>query len=172
MLKEHLLSRHLDLELHKPVLNEQECVATFYLWNLSGCMVGFQQYRPGASKQRQNHARESRYFTYRSQPTHAVWGVESLHLTPDLVFLTEGVFDAARLTKLGVSALAVLSNNPSPDLKNWLSFLNRTVVAVCDNDAAGRALAKFGTHAEFTQDKDLGDSTNEYVAALVAKYRN
>lgn len=145
-------------------------MATFYLWNLSGCLVGFQQYRPNGEKKKQNSARDGRYFTYRSQPTHAVWGVESLHLSPNVVFLTEGVFDAARLTNLGYSALAVLSNNPSADLKNWLSMLNRHVVAVCDSDSAGRKLAKFGMTAVFTEEKDLGDSSDEYVQQLVARF--
>lgn len=93
-----------------------------------------------------------------------------MHLTPGVVFLTEGLFDAARLTELGYSALAALSNNPTRDFRNWLSLLNRPVVAVCDNDKAGRQLAKFGDYAEFTSEKDLGDSTTEEVLNLVNKY--
>ena len=167
---EHLRDRHLDLELHRPVVDEVNRVATFYLYNLSGQLVGFQQYRPEGEKKRQNHAREGRYYTYRKQPTLAFWGVESLHLSPNVVFLTEGVFDAARLTEQGYSALAVLSNNPSPDLRNWLTMLNRKVVAVCDNDDAGRKLAKFGDCCVFTTDKDLGDSSDEYVKNLLESY--
>ena len=169
-LVEHLKSRHLRMDLHKPVLDHVEGVVTFYLWNLSGQLVGFQQYRPFASKTPSNHPRESRYFTYRKQPTLAVWGVESLHLSPEVVFLTEGVFDACRLTELGFSALAVLSNDPSPDLKNWLKSLNRTIVVVADNDAAGRKLAKFGDRVVFCEDKDLGESTHEFVDSLVAEF--
>jgi len=170
MLKEHLLSRHLDLALHRPMLDEAEGVATFYLYNLSGQLVGYQQYRPWAEKKPFNHPKLSKYYTYRKQPTLAVWGVESLHLTPSVVFLTEGLFDAARLTSRGYSALAVLSNDPTPDLRNWLTSLNRRVVAVCDSDNAGKKLAKFGDVAVFTTDKDLGDSTDEYVTALLATY--
>lgn len=170
MLAKHLKSRHLNLELHRPMLDEVEQVATFYLWNLSGQLVGYQQYRPNGEKKAQNSPREGKYFTYKKQPTLAVWGVESLHLTPDVVFLTEGVFDAARLTDRGYSALAVLSNNPSPDLANWLACLNRRVVAVCDDDAAGRKLAKFGHTALFMQAKDLGDSSDEDVTELLANF--
>ena len=170
MLKTHLLSRHLDLDLHQPMLDEENQVATFYLWNLSGQLVGYQQYRPAGEKKPNNNPKLGKYFTYSKQPTMAVWGVESLHLTPNVVFLTEGVFDAARLTARGFSALAVLSNNPTPDLKNWLRCLNRRVVAVCDNDTAGKRLAKFGDVAVFTDDHDLGDSTDEYVSWLVRTY--
>ena len=167
---EHLKGRHVDLNLHRPWIDEDERVAVFYLYNLSGSIIGYQQYRPDADKMKDNHPKEGRYFTYRKQPTLAVWGVESLHLTPHVVFLTEGVFDAARLTERGYSALAALTNNPTKDLRNWLSMLNRKVVAVCDNDAAGRRLAKFGDVAVFTEDKDLGEADDEYVTRLLNEH--
>ena len=167
---EHLKDRHVDLNLHRPWIDEDERVAVFYLYNLSGSIIGYQQYRPDADKMKDNHPKEGRYFTYRKQPTLAVWGVESLHLTPHVVFLTEGVFDAARLTERGYSALAALTNNPTKDLRNWLSMLNRKVVAVCDNDAAGRRLAKFGDVAVFTEDKDLGEADDEFVTRLLETY--
>ena len=167
---EHLKDRHLNVELHRPFVDEVERVATFLLWNLSGQCVGFQQYRPEGEKKPQNNPKQGKYYTFRKQPTLSVWGVESLHLTPHVVFLTEGVFDAARLTERGYSAIAVLSNNPTPDLKNWLMCLNRKVVAVCDNDTAGRRLARFGDQCVFTTDKDLGDSSDEYVTELLETY--
>lgn len=167
---EHLKDRHLNLELHRPMVDEVERVATFFLYNLSGQVVGYQQYRPEGEKKPQNNPKQGKYFTYRKQPTLAVWGVESLHLSPNVVFLTEGVFDACRLTEKGYSALAVLSNNTGKDLSNWLSMLNRKVVAVCDNDDAGRKLAKFGDVAVFCEDHDLGDSSDEFVNSLVLKF--
>ena len=169
MLKTHLRGRHLDLELHRPMLDEVEQVATFYLWNLSGQLVGYQQYRPLGEKKPQNNPRQGKYFTYNHQPTLAVWGVETLHLTPHVLFLTEGVFDAARLTERGYSAVAALANNPL-GLESWLGCLNRRVVAVCDNDVAGRKLAKFGHQAVFTEEHDLGDSSAEYVTNLLRMY--
>lgn len=169
-LLEHLKDRHLDLEVHNPVLDHKNNLVTFYLYNLSGCIVGYQQYRPNASKEAKNNPREGRYFTYRKQPTLALFGVESLHLTPHVVFLVEGVFDAARLTELGVSALAVLSNDPTPQLHEFLRCLNRRVVVVADNDTAGRRLAKFGHEVVFCDDKDLGDSSPEFVQELVTRF--
>ena len=166
----HLKERHLDVNLHRPMVDEVERVATFYLYNLSGQLVGYQQYRPEGEKKPQNNPKEGKYFTYRKQPTLSVWGVESLDLSPHVVFVCEGLFDAARLTERGFSALAVLSNNPTPDLRNWLTMLNRKVVAVCDNDAAGRKLAKFGDVVLFTDEKDLGDSSDEYVTKVLQTY--
>jgi hypothetical protein len=170
MLKTHLKQRHLDLELHRPVLDDEAGVATFYLWNLSEQLIGYQQYRPSGDKKKCNDRVLGKYYTYKDLPTVVVWGVESLHLTPHVVFITEGVFDAARLTELGFSAIAVLGNSSGKDLSNWLALLNRKVVAVCDNDAAGRKLAAFGDVVVFTEDKDLGDSSDEFVSNLLATY--
>jgi Toprim-like len=167
---QHLRERHLDVDLHRPVIDEVEGVATLFLWNLSGMLVGYQQYRPNASKAPNNDVRLGRYFTRVKQPTIAVWGVESLDLTPHVVFVTEGVFDAARITERGHSAIAVLSNDPKRELRNWLKSLARKVVVVCDNDSAGRRLAKFGDVVAFTEEKDLGDSSEEFVTTLLEKY--
>ena len=169
-LLQHLKSRHLDVALHRPMLDEENRVATFFLYNLSGQLVGYQQYKPEGSKKTNNDPKDGKYFTYRDKTTVAVWGVETLHLTPNLLFVTEGVFDACRLTELGYSAVAVLTNNPTSDFRNWLRALNRKVVVVADNDNAGKKLAKFGDYVEFTTDHDLGDSSEEFVRQLVSKY--
>jgi DNA primase len=167
---EHLKARHLDLNLHRPVVDEVDRIATFFLYNLSGQVVGYQQYRPEGEKKPQNNPKEGKYFTYSRKDTHGVWGLESLALDSNVLFLNEGVFDACRLTKLGAPALAVLTNNPSPDFRNWLFMLNKKVVAVCDNDNAGKKLAKFGHEAVFTEDSDLGDAPESYVKQLLVRY--
>jgi DNA primase len=167
---EHLKRRHMNLELHRPIVDEEERVATFYLYTVTGKFVGYQQYRPDSDKTKNNHPKEARYFTYRKQPALAVWGVESLHLSPNVVFLTEGIFDACRFTEIGYSAVASLTNNPQADLKNWLRMLHRRVVAVCDNDTAGKRLAKFGHQAVFTEQKDLGDESEDFVLNLIKNY--
>lgn len=170
---DYVRRRHVDLDLHKPVLDEVERTVTYFLWNLSGRLVGYQQNRPDAAKSPQKLGPKfARYFTYRKQPTLGVWGVESLFLQEGPVFLCEGVYDAARLTKRGASALAACSNDPAKDLRNWLSCLRRPVVAVCDNDAAGRKLAKFGDYVEVAPNgDDLGAAPEEYVSYLLGKYQ-
>lgn len=170
---EYLQSRHVNLSLHRPVVDEEERVATFFLYNCSGQLVGYQQHRPDAPKTPQKHGPKlARYFTYRKQPTHSLWGLESLYQSNGVVFLTEGLFDAARLTEKGQSALACLCNNPQRDLKNWLDSLARPVVVVADNDKAGKALAKFGNFCEVCPEpgSDLSDSSEDFVNWLVQKY--
>lgn len=170
-LKEHLRQRHLNLDLHRPFLDEELNIATFYCWNLSEQLVGYQQYNPNGDKKIFNSKLEGKYYTYRKLPTVVVWGVESLYQSNGVVFLTEGVFDACRMTSLGHSALASLANNPPKDYRNWLDMLNRPVVAVCDNDDAGRKLAKFGDYVEVVPNgKDLGEAPDDYVTYLLNKY--
>lgn len=170
-LKEHLKQRHFNLGLHRPFLDEESGVATFHCWNLSGQLVGYQQYNPRGDKKVFNDKMGGKYYTYRKLPTVVVWGVESLYQSNGVVYLTEGVFDACRMTNLGCSALATLCNNPPKDYRNWLRMLNRPVVAVCDNDDAGRKLAKFGDYVEVVPDgKDLGEASNAYVKYLLEKY--
>ena len=165
---EHLKSRHVDFSLHKFHLDYP--LAYFYLTNLSGQLVGYQQYNFLADKTRRNDPREGRYYTYKSEGTLVVFGVETLHLTPGLVFLVEGMFDAARLSSRGFSALAVLSNNPTQDLKGFLKCLNRKVVVVYDNDSAGKKLAAFGNEAVCLDSKDVGDASEEELDQLLRKY--
>ena len=160
----------MDFDLHCPMIDEVDRVATFYLWNLSGQLVGYQQYRPESSKKNKNNPRDGKYFTYRKQPTIGVWGIESLHLSKNILFITEGIFDACRITQLGYSAIAVLSCDQKKEFRNWLTMLNRRIIAVCDDDKSGKKLAKFGDVAITTTEHDLGDSTEEFVTELIKKF--
>ena len=172
-IKTHLKQRHLDLELHRPILDEELNIATFLLYNLSGQLVGYQQYQPKGCKKVFNCPKKGKYYTYRNktQPTIAIWGLESYYISDGPIFLTEGIFDACRMTEVGQSAFATLANNPPKDYKNWLEMLNRPIIVVCDNDDAGRKLAKFGDYVEVVpDDKDLGEAPDDYVQFLVNKY--
>jgi len=166
----HLKDRHMDVELHRPVIDEDNRLATFFLWNLSGQMVGYHQYRPDSSKKAANSPKEGRYFTLKRNMTHAVWGIESLSLSSKCLFLTEGIFDAARLTKRGVSSIAVLCNNPGKDFRNWLFALGKKVIAVTDSDKAGEMLASYSCYNYRVKSKDLGDSSEDEVTHLINKY--
>lgn len=172
-IERHLKDRFLDINIHKPLLDKDLNIATFYCWNLSGELLGYQQYNPNGDRKIFNSKEGGRYYTYRNKhyPTVIFWGVESLSLNTGPIFLTEGIFDAARMTNRGQSALAAMTNNPPKDYKNWLLCLNRPIVAICDNDTAGKRLAKFGHFSETVPDgKDLGESSEDYVSFLIDKY--
>lgn len=165
----HLHSRYLNTKLHKVWVNEQEGVATFPIWNLSGQLLGYQAYSPDKDKTAQNDPRYGRYFTRLKDGKVGVWGLESWSLSNTL-YVTEGIFDAARITYFGYSAIAVFGNALSHSCEKWLWLVkqNRPVVTICDNDEAGKKLQKYG-HKSHTvmKYKDLGEADQTYVKALL-----
>lgn len=168
---EHLRVRHMNLDLHRVWIDELEGVATFPLWNLSGQLSGYQQYRPNGDKKAFNHPKDGKYFTYRKNLIIGVWGLESWSLSNTL-FITEGIFDACRLTNRGASAIALASNDPDKSTSKWLWTVKqfRKVVAVCDNDAAGIKLTKHAHEYIITKEHDLGDSSEDYVTKVLKMY--
>jgi hypothetical protein len=168
----HLSGRCLDPSKYSGVAVDVDSV-TFPLWNLSGQMVGYQVYKPNAEKNHQLAPRDQRYFTYVTraggkEPALAVWGIETVSSNKPL-YLVEGVFDACKLHNLGLSAVAVLSCDPK-HLKSWLATLPQKKVAVCEGDAAGRKLAKFGNSAVFLPEgKDVGSLNDEELATYFSK---
>jgi hypothetical protein len=168
---DHLKERHLNLELHRPIIDTELSVATFLFYNFSHQIVGYQQYNPNGDRKIFNTKLGGKYYTYRKQPTVSVWGLESYYICDGPIFITEGIFDAARLTTHNQTAFAVCSNNPPKDYKNWFKCLSRSVIAICDNDSAGQELAKFGNYYEIVPDKkDLGESSEDYIQFLIARY--
>lgn len=165
-LKTHLASRHFDLETHTAWLDDT--LATFPLWNLSGQLVGYQHYRPGASKEPNNDAREGRYFTRLPRSRVGVWGLESWRFS-DTLFLCEGVFDACKVTWLGFSAIAVFSNDISFTTASWLNVVraSRKVVALCDGDKVGLNLAIYAhIYHQINPWHDVGEAPLDHVYEL------
>ena len=165
----NLEDRHIVAGFHFPLVSEYDGTATFLLWNLSGQIVGFQQYRPFVYEKNTNNPRDARYFTITKPGTVVVWGCEYLHLSPNVVFVTEGIFDAARFHKYGYSAIATLGSSLSNDTVRWLHSLSRTIVTILDNDDAGKKLAKVG-HLSFTTITDPSDATEEEIQKIIKSY--
>lgn len=170
-IREHLIERRVNFDVHSPILDEEKGIANFLLYNLSGQIVGYQQYNPNGAKKAFNNKEKSKYYTYRKLPTVSLFGIETLHLSDGPIFLTEGLFDATRLSYHKQSVLATLTNNPPKDYLNFLKSLQRPIIVVCDNDSAGGKLAKFGDVVEITNAKDLGDESEDYVLKLIERYK-
>lgn len=168
IIADHLAERHADASLYNVTIDEQEGVATFLLYDLSGAVAGYQQYRPAADKAKKNHPREGRYFTYKSPGRSAVFGLESWSWSRPL-YLVEGIFDCVRLHNLGLSAIATLSNDPRP-LRSWLWSLGRSLYAICDAGEGGRKLAKFAHRHVTCSEKDLGAMNEAEVAETVKRF--
>jgi hypothetical protein len=169
---EHLHSRRLDVNLHRVWIDNDNCLATFPLWNLSGQLVGYQQYRPQADKTAKNDPREGRYFTRLKENKVGVWGLESFNLSPTL-FICEGIFDAARISAIGHAAVATLSNDIANTTASWLRVIrySRRVIAICDSDPSGRRLSKHACTSHVVSGyKDLGEAPESYVQEVIKEY--
>jgi hypothetical protein len=161
----HLRERHLDTSLYN--WSHDGSVASFLLFNLSGQLVGYHNYRPFAPKNQKNDHKTSRYYTYITNKALSPWGLETFQWRRDILYLTEGIFDACRLHNFGLPAIATLSNDPKK-LANWLYCIPRRKIAICDNDAAGQKLAKFADEQiVLTGTKDLGDMEDVSIKCLL-----
>lgn len=166
MLKEHLLSRHYDYNLYvNHVLDEEENILTVYLPNLSGQIVGYQQYRPLEQAKRLNDPKQSRYFTYSPRQTIAVWGLEVLDSQKKDLYIVEGVFKASTLHMLGYNAIAVLTSNPKA-MKGWLHTLPFNLIGIGDNDKAGKGILNVAGKG-FCLERDLDEYPLEELKQIL-----
>lgn len=173
MIRKHLLKRNMNSDIHTVWINDIEDQAVFPLWNLSGQMVGYQKYDPSSDKTRKN-SKEGKYHTWRNKAEVSVWGLESWNLS-DVLFITEGIFDACRLTNKGYSAIALLSNNPNASTKRWLWSIRNTrkVVSVSDPGEGGKFLKTIShvdVNCNLGNDIDLGDAPEWWVDNLCMEH--
>lgn len=169
-LREHLLSRYVDFSRHTVYMSGSK--ATFMLYNLSGQIVGYQQYNPLAPDVSSN-AIDGRYYTRRSKHI-SIFGLETLKEDTRILFITEGIFDAMRLTSKGCSCIALLTNAPNSSMKNLLECLPYRKVLVADNDKGGAvlisALKYIVSEVIIPPYKDLGNAPEEYVRTITTNY--
>lgn len=147
--------------------SHDEDTACFYLFNLSGQIVGYQQYRPFADKECRNDPKSGRYYTYVKDKKLAVWGLESYKYRGDILCITEGIFDACQLHRFQIPAIAVLSNDPKP-LIPWLCSIPRLKIGFPDGDQAGLRLKRVCDYTNATPDgHDLGDTDDTKIQAML-----
>jgi DNA primase len=162
----HLKLRGVDSSKTRYIIDEETEDVYFFLYNLSGQMVGYQKYNPNYEKIGQrglSNPRMAKYFNIVTDDGDgskkiAVWGLESTKFTDKYLFITEGIFDAARIQEAGYPAIAVLCNNPSNSLKSWLDTMPQKKIVIYDNDKPGRLLIKVGDYAyTVPEGKDIND---------------
>ena len=161
----HLKGRGIDTKKTRVIVDEQTSDVYFFLYNLSGQMVGYQKYNPLYKKTGQSSLddpRLAKYFNWVGDEGDgkkiAVYGLESVDFKDKYLFITEGIFDIARVHESGYPGIAVLCNNPSDSLKSWLGTLPQTKIIIYDNDKAGKKLIPLGDYAYTVESlKDLND---------------
>lgn len=141
----HLIDRGYHNKLHSWVDMRKELI-TFPLWNLSGQLIGYQQYNWKATKDKRSKE-DGRYWTYNAKENIAVYGLDTIDWSKPL-YLVEGVWDAITVQNTGRNCIAVLTNNPK-HLRNWLSCLPVKIIAICEGDENGEGykLARYGDSA-------------------------
>jgi hypothetical protein len=169
---QHLRGRGIDPDNTKLIIDEESGDVFFFLYNLSGQLVGYQKYNPNYPKTRNEDPHLMKYFTWMTDQGKGkyigVWGLESVNLSDDYLFVTEGLFDAARIQEAGYPAISVLSNDPSPSLKSWLMTLPQKKIVIYDNDKAGRKLRRVGDFSyTVPHSKDINDLTPEEAKIFI-----
>ena len=169
-IREHLISRHFDFGIHRAIVSEEEQCSTTLLYNLSGQITGYQRYRPDRPSCAKNDV-EGRYYNWNRPEMDRFFGIETYKTDAKVIFVVEGVFDATRLTSKGCTCFALMTNAPSQSMLNFLACLPQKIVAVCDNDKGGEKLARvikpITKNILFTDKKDLGEESEEYVQNLI-----
>lgn len=176
-MSDHLKGRGLDFSKIQPVVDEESGLATFFLYDLSGRIVGYQTYNPEGSKafdQSKADRNLMKYFTWigghkkDKDKKIGVWGLETYDWNSPFLFITEGVFDAAPFHNFGIPAISLLSNDPDRQTRGWLKTLPQKIVVIADNDSAdgkdkkNRAGDKLSSAGDITfyppePHKDAGD---------------
>lgn len=173
----HLKSRGVDPSHTQVIIDKENNIATFILYNLSGQLIGYQRYNPNGNKKLHGDTLAAKYFTWVTKESPgtsklAVWGVENIDKNNPNLFVAEGIFDAIKLKNAGHPAIAVLTNNPKL-LKSWFAILNKNTISITDNDDAGKKLGNITdetysipsnlTNKNGDSIKDLGDMSQEQV---------
>ena len=181
----HLRERGCDPEKYSVLLDEEDEVATFLLYTLTGKLVGFQQYRPGkeknVSKAREQFGkdidlRQLRYYTSVRDKEQCFFGFEQLDWRHGPIFVVEGIFDAIRLHNIGTNAIAVFGTNPIY-LPTYCRAFGHEFIAVCDGDlppenpdqiAPGKMLAWYtDRYIVCPLGKDPGDMTDDELREMI-----
>lgn len=172
---QHLRDRGVDPEKTEVIMDAENGMATFILYNLSGQLVGYQRYNPRGYKKDHDNTMTAKYYTYVTKednktPKMAVWGVDNIDKDLPYLFITEGIFDAIKVKNAGYPVVAVLSNNPK-HLKPWFAILHKRIIAIIQNDEnkAGNALKKFADFWFAVPDgfNDLGDMSQEEASRFL-----
>jgi len=91
------------------------------------------------------------------------------------LFITEGIWDAIRVSNCYVDCLAVLCNNPSKQLRQYLQMLckktSRVLVALVDSDGPGQQLANSASYAfgPACGYKDFNDMSHDMCFERITK---
>lgn len=110
-----------------------------------------------------------RVVTLREHSAASSWcGDRKLNLNGSTVFLTESVFKACALHRVGLNAWSVLGSDVSLHLYHQLRLLGLRFVCLGDDDAAGEKFSQ--TFGLGTTSKDLDEMTDSELLDLTLPF--
>lgn len=175
-IRQHLQDRGIDFDKTRVIVDDENDAAYFFLYTLTGKLVGYQRYNPSGSKAISGNRRQSdvdlsllKYKTFRGHGEISVYGIETYDMNSKYLFVVEGIFDCIKIHNAGYPAIATLSNDPTDSTKSWLKTLPQEIIVVADKDKAGQKLAKTGHRSVSVPDpyKDLGEMPQDQVNAFL-----
>lgn len=181
--KEDVIRRGVDPKRTRVVYSDDESVAYFFLYNLSGKLIGYQRYNPKGSKKEFGNTPDAKYFTWATEEGSGkhltAYGLETYDQYSKFLFVVEGIFDCIKIHNAGYPAIATLTNSPSKGMLSWLRTLPQRRIVILDNDenASGLKLKRAGDVFYMTPDPygDLGDmpqnEVNEFLRGLLKQNR-
>lgn len=118
---------------------------------------------------RSKHRTQKKLVTSHGRLAASSWcGDQKLNLNGSTVFLTESVFKACALHRLGLNAWSVLGSNVSEYLYHQLRLLGLRFVCLGDNDKAGQEFSQ--TFGLGTVSNDLDEMTAEQLLDLTLPF--
>ena len=166
-LREHLESRGMEVDRYHAILDEDEYIVTFFLFNMSRQITGYQRYNPNSSDKKANDPKLGRYYTYTPRGVDAIFGLETLRSRDKPLFVVEGVFKQTTLARLGYDSIAVLTSDPKRMRPLFRIFrATRPVIAIGDADSAGARLVR-RVGAGDCSPRDLDEMDDEEIHTFV-----
>lgn len=156
-LENHLIERNMNPSLYRVSYDLEAGLVTFFLYNLSGQIIGYQKYNPNADKEKRNDPKNGRYYTYLPKLTDGVFGLETLNYNVETIYIVEGIFKAGTLHRLGYNSIAVLGNSPKR-LKPWFKIMKSkwNLIGIGDDGPSGKLLVN-AVGKGFQTKKDLDE---------------
>lgn len=136
-------------------------------------LIGYQRYRWNEPKIRGNQEHgNQRYFTYVSEAYKgmAIYGWDNCFGHGPLI-VTEGIFDALKVTNCWWDCVALLTNQPTKQFKDWFRMVTRgrCVCAVLDQGEPTDRWLQLADYVWYppSQYKDLGDMPLDEVRPFI-----
>lgn len=174
MIRTHLKHRHLDVDMYHCHVDDEADKVTFWLANDRMQLAGILQYYPLGSKDTTDQ--NSKYFSSSSKEGMVpLFGMETFHWSPDVIFLSEGAFDSVRLANRGYTSLAMLSSNVHKRTRNWITSRGRRTILVRDNDHLLKSKKRERDHIKYFVDEiyipsaeDMGEMSEDEIDRMLA----